>query len=439
MNKISTAVLLMLLPACVRLAASEPANVRRFISASWEKTVRYNTQDCPPRLGLPHPYTVPSISGAFQEMYYWDTFFTNEGLIIDGMTELAKGNVENMLHLVDRYGKMPNGSTTWFLNRSQPPFLSLMVRRIYEQTGDREWLSKVLPTLEREYSFWMKNRMSPCGLNRYGNEASDEEKMEFVSLLKSRFGDSFRTEGMSEEELLKTASHYIAEAESGWDFTPRFGGCCEYYCPVDLNSLLYAYETNFAWFRRELGQSGKAWDKAAARRRKLMRRLMCDKDSGMYYDYCHVSGKRSEVSSAAVFSLLFCGVADAAEAEKIAALTLEGASQDTRLEYEYGLSSCAQGNYRHVYQWSYPNGWAPLHYIAVHGLHKYGLDADAGRLAKKYVDMVAQNFDVTGNLWEKYNVVEGNINVSNEYEMPTMMGWTAGTFCSLCSFLGITF
>ena len=289
-----------------RPEAKEVDKVLSFISSSWDKTVRSNTEDCPPRLGLPEPYTVPSISGAFQELYYWDTFFTNEGLMMDGKLNLARSNVENMLYLVEKYGKMLNGSAVWFLNRSQPPFLSLMVRSIYEKTGDREWLKKVLPSLEKEYAFWMNRRMTPCGLNRYGNESSDSEKLEFIKLLKSRFGESFSTEGLSEADLLEIGSHYVSEAESGWDFTPRFDGRCEDFCPVDLNALLYSYEKNFAWFSRELGENGDGWDKIASNRCKLMRKLMRDPSSGMFYDYEFAEDRRSEVSSSAVFALLFC-------------------------------------------------------------------------------------------------------------------------------------
>ncbi len=106
-----------------------------------------------------------------------------------------------------------------------------------------------------------------------------------------------------------------------------------------------------------------------------------------------------------------------------------------RLEYPHGISACAYGDYRRSCQWAYPNGWAPLQYLAVKGLLRYGYDADARRIAVKYLDTVVSTFAETDNLWEKYNVVEGNINVSNEYEMPAMLGWTAGTFRVLSELL----
>lgn len=71
-------------------------------------------------------------------MYYWDTYFTNIGLLLSGKVEQAINNTENIAYLIERYGKMPNGSRTFYLNRSQPPFFSQAVRDIFEVTGDIE-------------------------------------------------------------------------------------------------------------------------------------------------------------------------------------------------------------------------------------------------------------------------------------------------------------
>ena len=108
------------------------------------------------------------------------------------------------------------------------------------------------------------------------------------------------------------------------------------------------------------------------------------------------------------------------------------------LEFPHGIAACENKDYPYVYQWSYPNGWAPLHFLAIKGLDNYGFREDARRIASKYVATVIGNFKKTHNLWEKYNVVEGNINVSNEYEMPTMVGWTAGTFVFATDYLDRT-
>ena len=221
--------------------------VRTFIRGSWEKTVRFTREDQGDLIVLPHEYTVPSISKSFQSMFYWDTYFTGEGLIINDYIHLAKANVENMLYIVEKYGKMLNGNRTYFENRSQPPYLSMMIESIYRQTQDKEWLKRVLPTLKKEYDFWMTQRITPIELSHYSNEGTDSQKTRMVKVLNKRLGEKFKeqTDLLTQEERLRLGSHFITECESGWDFSPRFQMHCEDFCSVDLNANLYYYEKNF--------------------------------------------------------------------------------------------------------------------------------------------------------------------------------------------------
>ena len=105
------------------------------------------------------------------------------------------------------------------------------------------------------------------------------------------------------------------------------------------------------------------------------------------------------------------------------------------LEYPCGLATCEAGARRTPYQWDFPNGWAPLHYIAVHGLARYGYQTEAKRIAEKYVRAIDKTFRQTGTLWEKYNVTDGSLNVTDEYEMPPMLGWTAGVYVDFMAYL----
>ncbi len=412
----------------IPLSAGEK-EVREFIRNSWEKSVRYLPDDFGSHIGMPQPYTVPSVSGGYQELYYWDLFFSNEGLIIDGMLDQARMNTENLAWMVERFGKILNGSNTFYLNRSEPPVFSMMVRQIYEATGDMDWLRGILPSLEKEYRFWMTERITPCGLNHDSNNASDKEKMDFINLVKRRFGEGFNLEGLTREDSLRVASHYISEAEC-WDFTPRFKGECENYCPVDLNALLYIYEKNFSHFSKLMSdrKAARRWNKTARHRKHLMRKYFRNPKDGIWYDYNFVTGERSDVVSAAQFFLMLGEAVSRRHARQIV-------KSLSVLEYPHGISACEKGDYPFVYQWSYPNGWAPLQYVTVRGLENYGYSADARRIARNYVDLVTDSFDRTGTLWEKYNVDEGNLNVGDEYKMPTMLGWTAGTYVWLTEYL----
>jgi len=403
------------------------SDVKAYIHQSWGETLRYSPKDSADHIGLPKPYTVPCAAGRFQEMYYWDTYFTNVGLILDGHIDWAINNTENLASLVERFGKVFNGSRYMYKYNSQPPYLCMMVADIYAKTGDRKWLRKMLVTLEKEYAFWMTHRMTPCGLNRYSNDMTDKRQDHgMAQYAKTRTMNTIDLDSLSESEVLAFASHARAECESGWDFTPRFENRCEDFCPIDLNANLYYYEHNIARFCHILKMPfrAKKWERAARKRRHLIQKYMYSVEDGFYYDYDFVNRRHSQVKSAAIFSLLFTKVLSVRKAEGVAKCALN------TLEFPYGLAATAKADYQETYQWAYPNGWAPLQYIAIRGLENYGMTTDACRLARAYVDGQNHIFAQTHNLWEKYNVVEGNTRVISEggYDMPPMMGWTAGVY-----------
>lgn len=403
--------------------------VRNFIKSNWVNTIRFHPNDSGTLIGLPKPYTVPSIKGMFQEMYYWDTYFTNVGLILDGNVEQAKNNCEDMLYLVDKYGFMLNGNRTWFLDRSQPPYLSMMIRDVFENTKDVNWLKHCLPTLEKEYTFWMSKRVAPIGLNHYSNSATDQNKLQAFREGIIRLGLKMDTTNLTEADKIQRGSHFFSECESGWDFNPRFDNRCGDFCPVDLNCNLYMYEKNFAFFYAQLKNADSLkWEKLADKRKELINSYLFDAKSGLFYDYDFVNSKHSTIYSAAVFNTLWSGIATQKQANSI----LENLP---KLEFDFGIAACEPGKREGSYQWDYPNGWPCIQFLAVKGLLNYGFNETANRIAYKYISTSTHNFEKTKNLWEKYNITDGSINVKNEYEMLAMMGWTAGVFVYLSNYL----
>jgi len=396
---------------------SNKTMIKNFIIENFDKCIRVNKKDDGTLIGLPYPYTVPCVSGMFQEMYYWDTYFTNVGLILSGKIEQAKNNVNNMLYLVEKYGFMPNGNRTFYLRSSQPPYLSLMVRDIYAATKDKEWLLNAVESLKIEYSFWYNRRNTKIGLNQYNFNRENTSKEYAFSELKTRLPlENY----ISDEE--KRLEHFICNTESGWDLNPRWGFEGFNFVQVDLNCLLYAMEYNIAFFENELNRDNCEWLKRAEARKKLIYRYLWNEEKAMFLDYNFVTEKHSDVCSAASFYPLFTEIADDDMAQKTAKNLL------SELETEFGILTCGNHNVPGIYQWDAPQGWAPLHYIAVKGLLNYNINDSAFRIAKKYLSTVENNYQKTGRLWEKYNVADGSINTNNEYDMPAMLGWSAGVY-----------
>lgn len=402
--------------------------VRAHIVASWDKSVRTSPDD-PTHVRVPYPYTVPSIEGAFEEMYYWDTYFTDRGLLLDGRLELAKQNCDNMLYLVDTYGFMPNGTRTFYLTRSQSPYLMMMVLDVFRQSQDRAWLQRAYPTLKREYETWTTGNhlVAETGLSRYFDRETDRQKLitAFAGVAK-RIG---LPTDVSDDEKVLQARHTLAEC-AGWDFTPRFENRCLDFIPVDLNANLYLYEQGFATIAEILGDgTADDWRKKAAARRERLERFCWNETRGLYLDYDFVNRRHSTVASLATFQPLWAGLADAARAARVrASLPL--------FERDFGLATCEPVETgSRSYQWGYPNGWAPLHLIAVEGLKKCGYDRDAARIAGKYLEAITGLFEQTGKLWEKYNVCDGTLQAASEYGNPEMLGWTAGVFVVFADWL----
>src|SRR5438874_3700411 len=92
----------------------------------------------PGLLYLPRPYVVPG--GRFNEMYGWDSYFIQVGLLRDDEVQLARDMVDNFVYEIANYGTILNANRTYYLTRAQPPFLTEMILGVFERTHDRAWL-----------------------------------------------------------------------------------------------------------------------------------------------------------------------------------------------------------------------------------------------------------------------------------------------------------
>ena len=229
--------------------------------------------------------------------------------------------------------------------------------------------------------------------------------------------------GLYGEEPDKVAARALISAgESGWDMNPRMGGATYQFAPADLNGLLYAMKDNLSYFAGELGDAKEAgaWALRRGEHAKLCRRYLKNQE-GLFMDYNFIEKKQTSIFSAASFYPLYCGMADKEEAQ---------AAREALpcLETAHGVLTCEQNDAAGNYQWDYPNGWAPMQLMVIGGLLRYGYKEDAFRIAEKFKSTVECCYEATGHLWEKYNIVEGTVNVQNEYDMPAMLGWTFGVY-----------
>ncbi|MBR5922250.1 MAG: alpha,alpha-trehalase [Clostridia bacterium] len=404
------------------------SSIKRYLDANIEKTVKHITEDSGNLLGLPFPYTTPCAEEDFQELYYWDTYFTNVGLLLLGKTELVKNNIENMFYLIEKYGFMPNGNRTFYLNRSQPPFLSEMVKDLFNVTKDKQWLSHAYGVLKKEYDFWQGKRVTTTGLNGYINHEL------FSNVLEKNYPYFYRRlgytakENPTREDLLDAYYGGVSCYESGWDCSSRFMDKGDEFDMIDLNSLLYGMEENMRRFSEILGTGEeKEWEsRKNARREKSA--LLWNARRGLFMDRNFKTGEFSPYASVASFYPMYVNMATKEQAEKTVLLFDD-------LNLEYGISA-GESKGSNGCQWDYPNVWAPMQFIMYRALKNYGYDDLALIVARKNIKLVEGCFEKTENLWEKYNGLTGEIACS-DYKAPKMIGWTAGVYIFFNHELGL--
>ncbi len=391
-----------------------------YIEATWEKLVKLTPAKTRSTLiPVPNPVLIPG--ARFQEAYYWDSYFAVYSLIRSGRGELVRGQIENFLYMIDRFGLVPNGNREYYLSRSQPPLLTRMVRDYLRLTdgaslseANRRWLrERVLPTLIRDYrEFWMNP------LTRFDVRTGLNHHYDALNVPRPERHSADR-----EEELGKTYRDVRAEAESGKDFTDAFGGEATKVAGVLLNSILYGVEKDLALFSRLAGREADAaqFERLAARRKDAMDRLMRDPATGLYYDFHLERRERVPILTADTFAPVWVGIVDGSAAAGMAKEALK------RLEYPGGIVSSEVISGK---QWDAPYVWAPHIQFAVEGLRKIGLDADARRIAENWVSVVDRVREKTGVILEKYDAVRADMPVEKGDKYETQQGflWSNGVY-----------
>jgi len=353
-----------------------------FIESGWDDLTVKNALDTETHFGLPNPFVAPSVHRVhgfvFREQFYWDSYFTIIALIGTGKHDLGVGMVNNLLHMVERFGYVPNSNNKVHMGRSQPPLLSSMVMMVYDHNKNLEWLKNAYSLIEQEYeNVWLsaehpQERNVYRGLSRYYNE---------------------------------NRTHQGAEDESGWDYTSRFEDRALDILPIDLNCFLFKYEEDLAEIAGLIGQkeSSKKWRKKAESRKKTINQLMWNESEGIFNDYDYRRESRTGSWSLATFVPLFVGLATKQQASKLV----------DKLQYfetEFGLSTTPKDHAPiEGKQWAAPNGWAPLHHLVVEGLENYGYRVEASRIANKWLKIVNEKFIKSGLVYEKYNVINPDL------------------------------
>jgi alpha,alpha-trehalase len=428
------------LPDAAHTTHLEPGpNLREHIDRLWPVLTRRDPPALPgdSLLVLPQPYVVPG--GRFREMYYWDSYFTMLGLVESGEHERSRQMLANFAFLVDRYGHIPNGTRSYYLSRSQPPFFSHMVELEARVEGDT-LLVRYLPQLRREHAWWMQGEQSlqpgqatrrvvrlddGSVLNRYWDDRDTPRPEAWLH-------DVRTAANVPQRAAAEVYRDLRAGAESGWDYSSRWlddphrlGSIrTSAIVPVDLNSLLHHLESVIAKACRKAADAScvEEFDARASRRKAAIEQHLWNAD-GYYTDYdWQRRTPRTQVTAATLYPL-YTGIASPQRAHRTA-MTVRA-----RLLRPGGLATTTV---RTGEQWDAPNAWAPLQWVAIEGLDRYGEDALAHDIAEGFLRRVEDVFRRERRLVEKYDA-EGDqgIGGGGEYALQDGFGWTNGVVRAL--------
>lgn len=404
-------------------------------------------------LPLPMPVVIPG--SRFREVYYWDSFWVIRGLLASKMYETAKGIVFNLVYLLEKYGHVLNGARAYYTNRSQPPLLSAMIREIYDQTSDLEFVKKVLPALLKEHEFWTTGLhavkiQDPQGcvhsLSRYyamWNKPRPESTtidVEFASRLSN---------GCEKQKFYREVA---STAESGWDFSTRWMRnvsdmltlATTSIIPVDLNVFILRMEIDIAFLAEVTGNQTLAQHflEVSLVKKKAIDAVLWNEVKAQWLDYWLSNNTHSDPE---IEIWKACNQNENVFASNFVPLWIKLFHSDLHL-VDKVMKSLKSSGLIHIagvasslsnsgLQWDYPNGWGPYQHMLIEGLASSGLEEAktlANDLSVRWIRTNHEAFKNTGAMHEKYDVtVFGGFGGGGEYVPQTGFGWSNGVILAL--------
>nr|CAH7712482.1 unnamed protein product [Callosobruchus chinensis] len=349
--------------------------VRKFAIAihsiwpSLARKVSYHVQEYPDTHSLiPVPNTFIIPGGRFKEFYYWDTYWIVKGLLLSDMLETARG-------MVERFGFVPNGGRIYYLNRSQPPVLTMIMSDYVKVSQDYEFLQKYLPVLDKEMDFWLTKRVVPV----------------------THEGITYNLAHYDSESDTPRPESYIEDVEtSRWLFAKDGGLSMDLVdistrrnIPADLNAFLFKAFLTLSRFYKILHQEEKAahWEKYANEWKEAINKVLYNEEDGVWYDYDLKLGKHRRYFFASNLTPLWAGAVNSEDKARIG------------------------------------------------GLHKSNNETAqelAKELAHKWVNSNVKAYHENKVMFEKYSAAQaGQFGGGGEYQIQSGFGWSNGCVLEL--------
>jgi len=440
-------------------------------------------------LYLENKYVVPG--GRFNEMYGWDSYFIIRGLLRAGRVELARGMVDNFFFEIEHYGAMLNANRTYYLTRSQPPFLSSMFVDVYQAVQkdgghpDKAWLERAYADLSKDYGMWTREPhvAGETGLSRYYDfgEGPPAEAVQDESGFYRKVSQYFFLHPGEADNYVVDTTPSSNQTGSNQNIVPPPVAGAQYslqVCDVPLTMARAECEKNKQF---KLSADYYKGD-----------RSMRESGFDVSFRFGAFGSATHHYAPVCLNSLLYktekdleqisiwLGHADdakiwsrrAGERKKLITHYLWNDEQGLFFDFNFLTKRMSQYKYASAFyplwaglatpeqakavlanlkaferpggipmstddtgaQWDLPYGWGNIEMVVIDALRHYGFNADADRVSYEFLSTVAENFRRDGNIREKYNVVtrSSEAHVELGYEMNVVgFGWTNAAFLEL--------
>jgi alpha,alpha-trehalase len=393
------------------------------------------------------PVTYLSSGRNLQALRGMDSYFAVLGLLADDELELAFDLVKAVLYEIENYGKVLSENRSDHLLTSHPPFVSSMVRAVFNHLpktkATRAWLQKAVELVAQDYEeFWRgKDRLTLSGLSRYGGILLNaKDYPEFDDLLQSiaksrdesvtKVQSAFIKSPQAFPEIMDFLKEWGCMQESGHMGTHRFKvegkDKCTDIAPVALNAALFKTELDLAYLvkfglRDKFEKESEHFLKRAKKRKLLIRTFLWDEKKSLFFDYNIELKRRSDYLSATTFYPLWAydpNQPDLALLTKEEALKLSKEAL-TFLEAEGGVFASSESSMKFHGAvgknrlWDYPYGLAPHQMILWQGLKNYNQDENLQRLVYKWLFLLTKTAMEEGGAFPKvFNLKESNLSLA---------------------------
>ncbi|XP_060862084.1 trehalase-like [Metopolophium dirhodum] len=395
---------------------------------------------------VPNGFFIPG--GRFRELYYWDTYWIVNGLMLCDMKDTARGVIDNIISLVNQFGFMPNGGRSYYLNRSQPPMLILMALSYYKETNDFDYIKKILPDLESEFHFWTENRMvtfekdgKSYRMARYNAPSRGPRPESYRE--DYEVAEKFETENEKDDMYTRLKSG----AESGWDYSSRWFITTDQHSepdqlsnvhvpsivPVELNSILNQNARILSTWFGKIGNKYKSNKYCTVAQEFLngIQEVMWRSDRGAWFDWDLMNHKHRECFFVSNIAPLWTESYNMPK-HFVANEVLRYLRDEGIIEPDFSISfhGTPTSMYVSSQQWDYPNAWPPLQAYIIQGLDRTEHSCAqqvAAKMAEVWLSTNYKGFAEKSTMYEKYHVeLPGETGGGGEYIPQTGFGWSNG-------------